>query len=48
MWIKFLPIEILKKCPYCNMFGLPVTKVLKIGGTIAIFIYIISFFISLF
>jgi len=47
VWVKFLPEDLLNKCTYCNEIGLPITKLLKVAGTITIFIYIISFLVTL-
>ena len=47
VWGEALPPDLLKKCENCNKIGLPLTDLLKTSGAISVFIYIISFFLSL-
>ena len=47
IWVKFLPEDILNRCLYCDEIGLQLTKVLKIAGTVTIFVYIVFFSIAL-
>jgi len=47
IWVKFLPEDILNRCFYCDEIGVQLTKVLKIAGTVTIFVYIVFFSIAL-
>ncbi len=47
MWEKALPPNLLSKCKDCNEIGIPLNNLLKIGGSISVFIYIFVFFFAI-
>ena len=48
IWVKFLPSGFLMKCESCKKLGIQLNKALKLGGTISIIIYFLSFSIIFF
>jgi hypothetical protein len=46
IWDKALPPNLLSRCKDCNEIGIPLNNLLKIAGSISVFIYIFVFFLA--
>jgi len=48
IWLQYLPSSLLKNCLNCGHFGYPNKKIFKIGGWIAVTIYLVVFIYGIF